>query len=118
MQKEKKRYISSIIIVIILIIALIIIAILYINTSTNTQEGTFEKKAKDFCNQNDIDSVSICNGQVIQIKSKLLGAGSTYHHRDGTTFSCPIISPQDLSPECKAVFNAEQTNQWNCEPVC
>jgi hypothetical protein len=91
---------------------------LYIKTSANPEILTFEELAKTYCNQKDAESASICNNQVIEVRSSSLGGGSTYYHRDGTSFTCPVIAPESMSPNCKSIFNAQQNNQWNCVSVC
>ena len=118
MKEQDNNLTKSIITIILLVIALIIISILYLRTSANSEEVTFENRASEFCNQENVDPVEICNNQVIEVKSDSLGGGSTYHHRDGTSFSCQVIAPEAMSPTCKAIFDAQQTNQWNCVSVC
>lgn len=75
-------------------------------------------KARGFCGDENVAGVSICNGVIVEVKSASLGGGSTYYHEDGTTFSCPVVAPASMSSDCKAIFNAEQGGQWNCERVC
>jgi len=117
-KKEKRQFIISLITAIIIIFVMMILIIMYLKTSEEKKETTFENLAKTYCNKNNVESVSICNGQVIEIKSSLLGGGSTYHHKDNTTFTCPIVSQSSISPECRAISNAKKTNQWNCIKIC
>lgn len=118
MKKKKDKVSSSDLITItILIILLIGTLILLIQNITNAP-NTFEEKAETYCDQENINSVEICNNQMIEIKSSLLGGGSKFIHRDGTTFTCPVVSPDSMSPDCKAINNAKSSGQWNCVDVC
>jgi hypothetical protein len=118
MQKEKKQLITSIITIILLVLALIIILILYTKTSANSEDASFEDTMQLICNQEHVASVDLCNNQMLEIKSDLLGGGSRFMHRDGTSFVCPVVAPDAMSLECKAIFNAQQVGQWNCVGVC
>jgi hypothetical protein len=113
MKKNKNLLIAILVILIIAVIVATTIIIYPIFSNPS-----FESQAKKFCHQTNVNSVEICNNQMIEITSTLLGGGATYHHRDGTIFSCPIISPDTMSANCKAIFNAKQTGQWDCVNVC
>lgn len=116
--KKKEKNQTSLITIIVLILALAIILVLYFNVDKKNNEPNLENAAKEFCHQKDVASVKICNNQIIEIRSSLLGGGPKFIHRDGTKFSCPVVSLDSMSPECKAIFNAEQIGQWNCLKIC
>ncbi|MBU0907198.1 MAG: hypothetical protein KKE05_03515, partial [Nanoarchaeota archaeon] len=78
-QKNKSLF-GNIVIIIVILVLLIGTIILFIRSLNNTPK-TFEDEAKEFCKESNVESVSICNGQVIEVKSSLLGGGSTYHHK-------------------------------------
>ena len=63
---------------------------------------------ESFCDAENTTEVQIC-GDYVKITSPLEGAGSTYYKEDltgnRTEFTCPIVAPDAMTPECEAVFN-------------
>ncbi|MFH1802289.1 MAG: hypothetical protein ABH864_02435 [archaeon] len=116
-QNHKRQFFSNMIILFIVAILLVGTIIVYVKSLKKPIE-TFEDLAESFCDVPNVVSVSICNGQIIGVQSSLLGGGIEHHHRDGTTFTCPVIAPDSMSANCKAIFNAQQNEEWNCIEVC
>lgn len=76
-----------------------------------------EAKAKEFCGGANVASVNICNGY-IEVVSSLLGGGSTYYKNDGTSIPCPVVGPDSMTPDCKAIFEAKLNSSFACRSAC
>ena len=61
---------------------------------------------ESFCETN--NTVQICDNYV-KVISPLVGSGATYYKEDltgnRTEFTCPVVAPDAMTPECKQVFN-------------
>lgn len=66
-------------------------------------------RAKAYCDNG--YEVYIC-GTSIKVVSMALGAGYTYYKTDGISFGCPVVAPDSMSEECKALPDDD------CEEVC
>ena len=64
-----------------------------------------------YCQDSSVDGVYNC-GDVLQVVSKVPGAGSTYYKADSSSFRCPIVAPDSMSQECKDMLDVK------CESVC
>lgn len=118
MKKKKTKVKKTDILTIVITAILLIVTLALLIQNINDTPETFEEIAEAYCDQDNIQSVEICNNQMIEIKTTLLGGGSKFIHRDKTEFTCPVVSPNQLSPDCKAINNAKQSGQWSCTSVC
>jgi hypothetical protein len=69
----------------------------------NDQETQLATIAQEYCGQDEVDSVYIC-GSYVQVVSSLLGGGSTFIDIDKHMIRCPVVGPDSMSPECKALM--------------
>ncbi len=76
-----------------------------------------ETKAKQFCGKENVATARVCDGYV-EVVSSLLGGGSTYYESDGTIIVCPLVGPDSMSPECKAIYEAKLKSSYYCKDVC
>ena len=67
--------------------------------------------SEKYCADSKVDGVYSC-GDVLQVVSKVPGAGSTYYKADGSSFRCPVVAPDSMSQECKDLLHAK------CSLVC
>jgi len=59
-----------------------------------------KEQAENFCNQENVASVSVC-GDIIKVVSSLDGGGTTVYDAAGEELAtCPVGSPTSMSPEC------------------
>ena len=85
---------------------------------TYVEQISLDKRAKKFfCDRENIAQVDVC-GDYIAVTSSLLGGGITYYKTDGTSFSCPVVGPDSMSPECKDIFEKKVAETFNCTKVC
>ena len=75
------------------------------------------KAQQTYCNVENVAQVDICESY-IAVTSSLLGGGITYYKTDGTSFSCPVVGPDSMSPECKDIFEKKVAETFTCEKVC
>ena len=75
-------------------------------------ENEIETRAKEFCDDENIGAVYVCD-DYIQVVSMVPGAGSTFYKSDGTTIQCPLVAPSSMSEECRQLFF-----ETECEEVC
>ncbi len=58
------------------------------------------------CKDPNIDSVYLCQGNIIRTVSRLPGGGSTFYKSDGAKVDCPLGNPIDQSQECSYLINS------------
>jgi hypothetical protein len=80
-------------------------------------EPLINKQAKVYCDLENVAKVDIC-GNYTAVSSSLLGGGITYHRQDGTSFSCPVVGPDSMSPECKQIFEMKLNEELICRNIC
>lgn len=56
--------------------------------------------ASEKCNEEDVQSVYICLGNVVRVVSSLPGNGSTFYKPDGKVVGCPVVAPSQMGAEC------------------
>src|SRR3989338_2872361 len=105
---KKKKNNSTLLIVGLIILAVVIIAAIFMfskkNPSSDNPSASSElsntelsRKAKEFCNQKNVDSVSLSESHsLIKVTSSLLGGGATYYTAQNEDFSCPVIGPDSM----------------------
>jgi len=69
-----------------------------------------EITASEFCDDENVDSVYVC-GDYIKVVSSLAGGGSTFY-KDGEEIRCPVVAPDYMSDECKAMLKSD------CKEAC
>jgi hypothetical protein len=52
------------------------------------------------CNQENVQAVYHCFGNVVKVVSSLEGQGSTFYKPDGNVVHCPVVAPTELGAEC------------------
>jgi len=67
-------------------------------------------ETSEFCDDENVVRVEQC-GEYTKVISSLPGGGATYH-KDGSSFTCPVVGPDSISDECKAVMDVA------CVDVC
>lgn len=78
--------------------------------SSSTTVESIADRAKTYCSQENVSTVYISEDK-IKIVSSLLGGGSTYLSVDGSpSFTCPVVSLDSMSEECKAIANIDSKN--------
>ena len=88
------------------------------NPETSIPETNAQAKAKEFCDNENVGSVNVC-GSYIEVNSELLGGGAKYYDFNGTQqFTCPVVGPDSMSKNCKAIFEAKLAETFNCEKIC
>jgi len=73
--------------------------------------------AAPYCGQANVAEVNVC-GNYIAVTSSLLGGGITYYKTDGASFSCPVVGPDSMSPECKGIYEKKLAENFDCVKVC
>ena len=84
---------------------------------TFVEELPVNEKAQTYCNKENVAQVDVC-GNYVAVTSSLLGGGITYYKEDGTSFSCPVVGPDSMSPECKDIFEKKVAETFECVNVC
>lgn len=84
---------------------------------TFVEEISLETKAQMYCGTQNVVEVNIC-GTYIAVTSSLLGGGIKYVGEDGSEFSCPVVGPDSMSPECRTIFDKQVSEEWVCSNVC
>jgi len=93
-----------------------IVAFILAITLFNIPES-LESKAMQYCGKENVAAVHVCS-DYIEVVSSLLGGGSTYYRSDGTTIVCPVVGPDSMSPECKAIYEAKLKSSYYCKDIC
>ncbi len=70
------------------------------------EEGTTTARAEAYCTKQDTAAVFIA-GDTIKVVGSLLGAGATYYRADGSDLRCPVVGPDAMSAECRAIQTVE-----------
>jgi hypothetical protein len=52
------------------------------------------------CNQENVQAVYHCFGNIVKVVSSLEGQGSTFYKPDGNVVHCPVVAPAELGAEC------------------
>jgi uncharacterized protein (UPF0333 family) len=119
----KKHNRNVLLIVLALVIILGVVVFVYKSIWKEPQELLSEdyirSKAQVYCaNKGEEDSnVNICGNYVAVVKSPL-GAGITYYRTDGASFSCPVVGPDSMTPECKNIYEGILAKTFKCVNVC
>jgi hypothetical protein len=69
-------------------------------TSGDAGEGWAENISAEQCLEEGVDSVYICNGNVVRVVHTADGAGSTFYEPDGNVVNCPVVAPSQMGAEC------------------
>lgn len=56
--------------------------------------------AQAMCNQENVQAVYHCLGNIIRVVSSIEGEGSTFYKPDGRVVYCPVVQPKDMGAEC------------------
>lgn len=84
-------------------------------TTTTEMDETMRGFAKKYCDNAGVSEVQL-NTNFIKVISNLPGGGSSYYPTDGgSSFSCPVVAPDSMSKDCKAILESSE-NEW--ESVC
>lgn len=71
-------------------------------------------RASEYCVDQNVATVHISRSQdLIRLTSSLLGGGATYYHNADEPLRCPVVGPDSISMECKAMLDV---SDW--ERVC
>lgn len=97
-----------------LVLGFLVLVFVYLNNTLPPDTAT---RAKAYCGGANVASVNICNGY-IEVVSSLLGGGSTYYSPGGSAISCPVVGPDSMSPDCKAIFEAKLNSSFACRSAC
>lgn len=70
------------------------------------EDGGVTARAEAYCAKPDVAAVFIA-GDTIKVVGLLLGAGATYYRADGSELRCPVIAPDAMTADCKAIQSVE-----------
>ncbi|MBI5554072.1 MAG: hypothetical protein HY917_05025 [Candidatus Diapherotrites archaeon] len=75
-----------------------------------------KETAKQYCTQPNVAEVRFCEDRYVEVVSSLPGGGTTYHFPGDPVrlLRCPIVAPQNMSPECAKRIE----NPSVCTKVC
>ncbi len=52
------------------------------------------------CNEENVQAVYHCLGNIVRVVSSIEGEGSTFYKPDGRVIHCPIVPPSEMGAEC------------------
>lgn len=52
------------------------------------------------CNEENVQAVYHCLGNIVRVVSSVEGEGSTFYKPDGRVVHCPIVRPSEMGAEC------------------
>ena len=56
--------------------------------------------AEEMCNEQNVQAVYQCLGNVVRVVSTVPGEGSTFYKPDGKVVRCPVVEPSEMGAEC------------------
>lgn len=99
-----------------IIIGLVLLGgvIAYTLLPSEAQPADLTTRARAYCDGQNVVAVHISRSEgIIRVTSSLLGGGATYHGNGDESLQCPVVDPDSMSMECRAMM---EIADW--ERVC
>ncbi len=76
-----------------------------------------KEKAKEFCGKQNVARVFTCS-DFFGVASSLLGGGTKYYLVNGTEVSCPVVSPEYTTQQCREFMKLTENSEILCKDLC
>lgn len=85
--------------------SLLIVLMLSVSFATIIESGDngaafVENTAAAKCQEQNVQAVYKCLGNIVRVVSDVPGEGSTFYKPDGKVIRCPVVAPSEMGAEC------------------
>jgi len=100
------------ILILLVVIILVVGCEFAIKPSYVREEVDINSTAEEFCGNEGVDAVYVCN-EHIRVISSIIGGGSIFYRKDMSEIECPLVEKSVMTSRCK-----ELLFETECRKVC